>query len=63
MAEGTPLDPRPQGCRDCADSDGFCCNDPNGPNCGFAVGHPMHRPEPFRPATQAYGESTEVPKP
>lgn len=36
-------------CRDCADSDGFCCNDPKGRNCGFPEGHPLHRAEPFRP--------------
>lgn len=36
-------------CRDCADSDGFCRNDPRGPNCGFHEGHPLHRWERFRP--------------
>ncbi len=40
--------PRPM-CRDCADSDGWCCNDKHGFNCGFPAGHHMHREELFRP--------------
>ena len=39
------------GCRDCADSDGFCMNDKRGRNCGFPKGHNMHQREEFRPAT------------
>lgn len=36
-------------CRDCVDSDGWCCNDKVGANCGFSIGHPLYRVEPFRP--------------
>lgn len=41
---------RERRCRDCADSDGFCCNDKEGRNCGFEAGHPLYRAARFRPA-------------
>jgi hypothetical protein len=48
-------------CRDCADSDGFCCNDQWGRNCGFKEGHHMHRTAQFRtcPGCRADGRSNE----
>jgi hypothetical protein len=39
-------------CRDCADGDGFCDNDPEHRNCGFLEGHPLHRVEKFRPRAE-----------
>lgn len=52
----TECQKRPR-CHDCADSDGWCCNDAGGRNCGFSKGHPLYRAEPFRPNRIADGEN------